>query len=118
MGRMRRNVRHSKEWEEWIPPAVGLTPEDFYGKAVNITDVMFRFKQKMLGRVVNWGADTSKIPADLWVDINADDWHEATQVSIKLIKWLGRNGLDIFVEGPLEHVGPNTWRFKCRVVAV
>jgi hypothetical protein len=107
-----------RRYRRWIPPAVGLVPEDFYGRAVDITDVMFRFKQKFPGRVVKWDIDNSKIPSDLFVDIKAADMREAQQVSVALIKWLGRNGLDVYVEEPLQQIEAGVWRFKCQIKAV
>ena len=118
MGQKKRRQSKKADDDVWIPPAVGLVPEDFYGRAVDITEVMFRFEQKYPGRVVNWGVKNDTVPADLWVDINAADFKEAVEVSVKLIKWIGRHGCDIFVREPLQPVGPNTWRFKCQLVAV
>jgi hypothetical protein len=104
--------------KEWIPPAVGLVPEDFYGRAVDITEVMTRFKLKYSKRVVSWGVKNDKIPADVWVDYKASDLQDAIKFSVKIIMWLGRNGMDVFTDAPPQPIGPNIWRFKCQVVAV
>jgi len=103
-------------FEGWVPPAVGLTPEDFPGEAVFVEDVMLEFKRRFPGRIAKWGLDTTKDPTELWADINAADMREAIQVAVKLIKTLGRSGFHVFSEDPIEHVGTNTWRFKYRVV--
>ena len=108
----------NERFNEWVPPAVGLTPEDFYGKAVDITDVMTRFKLKYKERVLSWGVKNDTIPADVWVDYKATDLHDAIRFSVKVIKWLGYHGMDIFTDGPPQQLGPNTWRFKCRVVVM
>jgi hypothetical protein len=104
--------------KEWVPPAVGLVPEDFYGRAVDITEVMTRFRLKYKGRVVSWGVKNDKIPADVWVDYFASDLNDAIRFSVKIIMWLGRNGMDVITDGPPQLVGSNTWRFKCQVVVV
>jgi len=113
----RRNYRRGYFYgfEGWVPPAVGLTPEDFPGEAVFIEDVVLEFKQRYPDRIVKWGVDTVKDPAELWADINAADMREAIQVAVKLIKWIGRNGFHVFSEDPIEQMGPNTWRFKYRI---